>query len=101
MMNMPGETAFQKPFAVIVRYDGNGPDGNLDQRAVIDGFDWMGYAFTNMTVENQRIPSPNPGETVFYAEGLRLDMIDPYEPVIMVDGVPYYVATSPCASDGP
>jgi len=22
MLNMPGETAFQKPFAVIVRYDG-------------------------------------------------------------------------------
>ena len=95
MMNMPGETAFQKPFAVIVRYDGNGPDGNLDQRAVIDGFNWRGYAFTNMTAENQTIPSPNPMETVFYAEGLRLDMIDLYTPVVMVDGVLYYAADLP------
>ena len=95
MLNMPGETAFQKPFALIVRYDGNGPDGNLDQRAIIDGFNWMGYAFTNMTAESQAIPSPNPGETVFYAEGLGPDMVDPYTPVIMVDGVQYYAADLP------
>jgi len=95
MLNMPGETAFRKPFAVIVRYDGNGPDGNLDQRAVIDGFSWMGIAFTNMTVENQTIPSPSSGETVFYAEGLRLDMIDPYEPVVTVDGVQYSAVDLP------
>jgi len=95
MLNMPGETAFRKPFAVIVRYDGNGPDGNLDQRAIIDGFSWMGIAFTNMTVENQTIPSPSSGETVFYAEGLRLDMIDPYESVVTVDGVQYSVADLP------
>jgi len=95
MLNMPGETAFQKPFAIVVRYDGNGPDGNLDQRATIDDFRWKGYAFTNMTVENQTVPSPSPGETVFYAGGLRLDMIDPYEPVVTVDGVQYYAADLP------
>jgi len=95
MLNMPGETAFKKPFAIIVRYDGNGPENSLDQRAVIDGFRWEGYAFTNMTVENQTMPSPSPGETVFYAGGLRLDMIDPYDPIITVDGVQYSAADLP------
>ncbi|RLI46794.1 hypothetical protein DRO64_00310, partial [Candidatus Bathyarchaeota archaeon] len=95
MLNMPGETAFKKPFAIIVRYDGNGPENSLDQRAVIDSFRWEGIAFTNMTVENQTMPSPSPGETVFYAGGLRLDMIDPYEPIVTVDGVQYYAADLP------
>jgi len=86
MLNMSGDAAFQKPFAVIVRYDGNGPNNNLDQRAVIDGLKWKGYAFTNMTVENRTVPPPGPGETVFYAEGLNFSMISSREPVIKVDG---------------
>lgn len=95
MLNGEGETAFQKPFAVIVRYDGNGPDYDLNQRATIGDFRWESHAFTNVTVSHQTIPSPNLGETVFYAEGLRLDMVNPYEPVIIVDGVQYYAADLP------
>jgi len=39
-----GNNSYEKQFAMIVRYDGNGPNGNLNQRAVIDGWDWSGYA---------------------------------------------------------
>ena len=39
-----GVSSFEKPFALIVRYDGNGPDFNLRQRAVIDDYFWEGYA---------------------------------------------------------
>ena len=95
ILNGGGGSVFGKPLAIIVRYDGNGPDYNLDQRAVIDGFRWMGTAFTNIKYENRTVPSPSPGETIFYAEGLNLDMIDPYTPIIMVDGVQYYAYDLP------
>jgi hypothetical protein len=39
-----GSSSYEKPFALIVRYEGNGPDRNLGQRAVIDDFVWEGYA---------------------------------------------------------
>ena len=39
-----GSSSYEKPFAIIVRYDGNGPDRNLRQRAVIDDYVWEGYA---------------------------------------------------------
>ena len=39
-----GSSSYEKPFALIVRYEGNGPDRNLRQRAVIDDFVWEGYA---------------------------------------------------------
>jgi len=95
MLNGEGETAFQKPFAIIVRYDGNGPEHNLDQRASIDSFTWKGYAFTNMTIENETVPSPSLGETIFYAQGLNPSIVDPYEPVIIVDGVQYCIFDLP------
>jgi hypothetical protein len=37
-------SSFDKPFALIIRYDGNGPDYNLYQRAIIDDYTWEGYA---------------------------------------------------------
>ncbi|MEM2612652.1 MAG: hypothetical protein QXO15_00300 [Nitrososphaerota archaeon] len=40
----PGESSFEKHFAVIIRYDGNGPEGKLDQRAVFEGWRWDGWA---------------------------------------------------------
>ena len=39
----PGNDSYQKHFAMIIRYDGNGPEKNLGQRAVIEGWDWDGY----------------------------------------------------------
>jgi hypothetical protein len=40
----PGNNSYEKPFAMIIRYDGNGPEKKLGQRAVIEGWDWWGYA---------------------------------------------------------
>ena len=42
--NGSSSSSYEKPFAIIVRYDGNGPDRNLRQRAVIDDYTWEGYA---------------------------------------------------------
>jgi hypothetical protein len=39
-----GSSSYEKPFAIVVRYEGNGPDRNLRQRAVIDDYVWEGYA---------------------------------------------------------
>jgi len=39
-----GDSSYEKPFAMIIRYDGNGPERNLNQRAVIEGWDWYGHA---------------------------------------------------------
>jgi hypothetical protein len=40
----PGNNSYEKPFAMIIRYDGNGPQKNLGQRAVIEDWEWYGYA---------------------------------------------------------
>ena len=37
-------SSYTKPFALIIRYDGNGPHFNLNQRAIIDNYAWTGYA---------------------------------------------------------
>jgi hypothetical protein len=37
-------SSYDKPFALIIRYDGNGPNYSLNQRAVIDDYTWTGYA---------------------------------------------------------
>jgi len=39
-----GGSSYTKPFALIIRYDGNGPNYNLNQRAIIDDYTWGGYA---------------------------------------------------------
>jgi len=39
-----GGSSYDKPFAMIIRYDGNGPTYNLNQRAIIDDYTWSGYA---------------------------------------------------------
>jgi hypothetical protein len=44
ILQAEGRTSFEKPFAIIARYDGNGPERRLDQRALIEGFTWMGCA---------------------------------------------------------
>lgn len=58
--NSEGETSYEKPFALIIRYDGNGPDYNLGERAVIEGFSWDGYASKMAGVENmEQTLTPN------------------------------------------
>jgi len=49
--NSSSDSSFDRPFALIIRYDGNGPNQTLTQRAIIDDYLWDGYA--------QKIPPPN------------------------------------------
>lgn len=44
MPKEPGNNSYEKPFAMIIRYDGNGPERKLGQRAVIEDWSWSGYA---------------------------------------------------------
>jgi len=44
MPNGLGGNSYEKPFVVVLRYDGNGPEGNLGQRAIIENWAWSGYA---------------------------------------------------------
>jgi hypothetical protein len=37
-------SSYDKPFALVIRYNGNGPNFNLNQRAIIDNYTWVGYA---------------------------------------------------------
>jgi hypothetical protein len=42
--NSAGSSSYEKAFALILRYDGNGPTYNLNQRAIIEDYLWSGYA---------------------------------------------------------
>jgi len=48
----PGNNSYEKPFSMIIRYDGNGPEKNLGQRAVIEDWEWYGYA-SRVSVQQQ------------------------------------------------
>ena len=54
-------SSYDKPFALIIRYDGNGPAFNLNQRAIIDDYTWTGYAqkLPDMNSDMQQALSPN------------------------------------------
>ena len=53
-------SSFEKPFALILRYEGNGPNRNLRQRAVIDSYVWEGYAQKIPDLSNtQQTLTPN------------------------------------------
>lgn len=82
-----GDTSFEKPFAIIVRYDGNGPEHNLEQRAVIEEYAWKGFAFKSLSNEGLNVASEL-GAVIFYATGLDYSA-DPYTPILIVDGTHY------------
>jgi hypothetical protein len=53
-------SSYDKPFVFVVRYDGNGPDYNLSQRAIIDDYTWEGYAQKIPETDNmQQTLTPN------------------------------------------
>ena len=53
-------SSYDKPFVFIVRYDGNGPNYNLNQRAIIDDYTWTGYAQKMPQTDNmQQTLTPN------------------------------------------
>jgi hypothetical protein len=58
--NSEGQISYEKPFAMIIRYDGNGPNYNLEERAVVEDFSWDGYASRVAGIENmQQTLTPN------------------------------------------
>jgi hypothetical protein len=46
---------YEKPFVIIVRYDGNGPDNNTRQRAIIDNYT---YKITGIHINTTLNPNP-------------------------------------------
>ncbi|MDR2719472.1 MAG: hypothetical protein LBC03_01530, partial [Nitrososphaerota archaeon] len=54
-------SSYDKPFALIIRYDGNGPTFNINQRAIIDDYTWAGYAqkLPDVNSDMQQVLSPN------------------------------------------
>ncbi|MCW4008869.1 MAG: hypothetical protein NWF09_09315 [Candidatus Bathyarchaeota archaeon] len=57
MPKEPGASSYEKPFAMILRYDGNGPDYNIKQRAVIDSIAYDGY-MTKFISQNGSAAAP-------------------------------------------
>jgi hypothetical protein len=86
-------SSYDKPFAFIVRYDGNGPDLNLNQRAIIDDYTWTGYAQKLPETSNmQQALTPNltvgsflnqTSNTQFLVQGIDAKTS---QPVLIVDG---------------
>ena len=87
VMKGEGATSFEKPFAIIVRYDGNGAEHNLQQRAVIEDYAWNGVALKSLPTRELNVTSEL-GTVTFYATGLGFSA-DPYTPILIVDGTPY------------
>jgi hypothetical protein len=87
-------SSYDKPFALVVRYDGNGPDYNLNQRAIIDDYSWEGYAQKLPETDNmQQAITPNltvgsflnqTSNTQFLAQGIENAKTN--QPVLIVDG---------------
>ena len=57
-------SSYDHPFAFIVRYDGNGPNYNLNQRAIIDDYTWEGYAQKLPDMDNNMQQALTPNLTV-------------------------------------
>jgi len=92
--NAGNGSSFDKPFALIIRYEGNGPDYNLNQRAVLDNYSWTGYAqklpeldtaqiTSNVTIANFFSKNANVQFTIQGIEN-RIN-----QPILTVDNVHY------------
>jgi len=90
-------SSYDKPFALIIRYDGNGPTFNLNQRAIIDDYTWTGYAqkLPDINSDMQQALSPNltvasflnqTSSNQFLTQGLTTKTS---QPVVNVDGKSY------------
>ncbi|MCL2643555.1 MAG: hypothetical protein FWD52_08640 [Candidatus Bathyarchaeota archaeon] len=90
-------SSYDKPFALIIRYDGNGPAFNLNQRAIIDDYTWTGYAqkLPDINSDMQQALSPNltvysffnqTSSNQFLTQGLTTKTS---QPVVNVDGKSY------------
>ncbi|MDR0374049.1 MAG: hypothetical protein LBI79_11005 [Nitrososphaerota archaeon] len=98
-----GGSSYDKPFAQIIRYDGNGPTYNLEQRAVIDTYTWTGYAQKIPAIDTmqQQMLTPNITLTNFFnqtssAQFLAQGIDSKTNPTILtVDGVSFKISDLP------
>ena len=96
-------SSYDHPFAFIVRYDGNGPAYNLNQRAIIDDYTWEGYAqkLPEMDSNMQQALTPNltvasflnqTSTTQFLTQGINTKTT---QVVLEVDGKSFTVSEMP------
>jgi len=103
--NGGGGSSFEKPFVLIVRYDGNGPDFNLRQRAVIDDYFWSGYAQKMPELDAmQQTLTPNltvadffnqTSNVQFLAQGIPNDGAKFSQPIVSVDETSFQSSALP------
>jgi len=90
MTDSAGRSSYEKPIGFIVRYDGNGPSLNLQQRALIEGFSWETWLIRgwNMTAEEGKLKEVKIGfgNYVFHAVGVDESA---QEPILFADGSVY------------
>jgi hypothetical protein len=86
-------SSYDKPFALIVRYDGNGPNYNLNQRAIIDDYTWTGYAQKIPETDNmQQTLTPNLTVSSFLNQTSNVQFLTQgidtktNQPVLIIDG---------------
>jgi len=94
-----GAASFEKPFAIIVRYEGNGPENNLQQRAVIEDYTWEAAALKSLPTQELNVTSEL-GVVTFYATGLGCSA-DPATPILIIDGTPYVYYDLPASFHWP
>ncbi|MDR1992993.1 MAG: hypothetical protein LBQ98_05800 [Nitrososphaerota archaeon] len=103
MVPSGGGLSYEQPFTIILRYEGNGPTGNLNQRAVIDKFTWTGYAQKIPDLDTmQQTLTPDLRVTNFFnqtsnvqflAQGVGEDRAQ--QPVLWVDEQAYLAGVLP------
>ncbi|MEM2591394.1 MAG: hypothetical protein QXI60_02305, partial [Thermofilaceae archaeon] len=103
--NTTGESSFEKPLAFLIRYDGNGPERNPMQRAIIEDFSWESWLLRGLNetgllyqagkLEDLTRSLPS-GNFYFYAHGLD-ETVLPEEWVLTVDGRMFFPYNLPAA----
>ena len=93
------ESSFDKPFALILCYEGNGQDFNLRQRAVVDDYFWEGYAQKVPELDAmQQMLTPDitvadffsqTSNVQFLAQGIVDNEVMVSESIVSVDGVSF------------
>jgi hypothetical protein len=96
MTNSTGHSSFEKPIGFIIRYDGNGPNLNLRQRALIEDFSWETWLIRgwNMTAEERKLREVKIGfgNYIFHAVGVDESA---QGPILFVDGLEYHYNSLP------
>ncbi|MCL2135098.1 MAG: hypothetical protein FWH37_06045 [Candidatus Bathyarchaeota archaeon] len=93
-------SSFDKPFALIIRYDGNGLDYNLNQRAVVADFFWEGYAQKLPELDTVQV-TPNVTVSNFFNKNANVQFLAPEitfqhsQIILMLDDVGYSCSELP------